>query len=151
MVFEGSTGKLTIDTPSSFTGVISGFTGDGTLAGSDQIDLKGINYNSSHFTESFDAADDTLFVSDGTHSATLHFNGTYQAANFKFTTDNSGGTIVYDPPVAGQRGCERGRQYAAGEQQRPWLRVQLCRQRSWTCRPATIRPAIPICSTARPS
>ena len=100
VVFEGSTGKLTIDTPSSFSGVISGFTGDGTLAGSDQIDLKGIDQKSASFTESFDAATDTLLVSDGTHSATLHFNGTYQAENFSFTTDNNGGTIVYDPPVA---------------------------------------------------
>ena len=100
VVFEGSTGKLTIDTPSSFSGVISGFTGDGTLAGSDQIDLKGIDQKSASFTESFDAATDTLLVSDGTHSATLHFNGTYQAENFSFTTDNNGGTIVYDPPVS---------------------------------------------------
>ena len=51
-------------------------------------------------TESFDAATDTLLVGDGTHSATLHFSGTYQAENFSFTTDNNGGTIVYDPPVA---------------------------------------------------
>ena len=99
VVFEGSTGKLTIDTPSSFSGVISGFTGDGTLAGSDQIDLKGIDHNSASFTESFNAANDTLFVSDGTHSTTLHFNGAYQAENFSFATDNNGGTIVYDPPV----------------------------------------------------
>ncbi|MDE2602079.1 MAG: VCBS domain-containing protein, partial [Bradyrhizobium sp.] len=99
VVFEGSTGKLTIDTPSSFTGVISGFTGDGTLAGSDQIDLKGIDHNSASFTESFNATNDTLFVSDGTHSTTLHFDGTYQAKNFSFITDNNGGTIVYDPPV----------------------------------------------------
>jgi len=99
VVFEGSTGKLTIDTPSSFTGVISGFTGDGTLAGSDQIDLKGIDHNLPSFTESFNAANDTLFVSDGTHSTTLHFTGAYQAQNFSFTTDNNGGTIVFDPPV----------------------------------------------------
>ncbi|MBU6462110.1 MAG: VCBS domain-containing protein [Bradyrhizobium sp.] len=100
VVFEGSTGKLTIDTPSSFSGVISGFTGDGTPAGSDQIDLKGIDHNSSSFTESFNAANDSLFVSDGAHSTTLYFNGVYQAQNFSFTTDNNGGTIVYDPPVA---------------------------------------------------
>ena len=106
VVFEGSTGKLTIDTPSSFNGVISGFTGDGTPAGSDQIDLKGIDRNSSHFTESFDAANDTLSVSDGTNSALLHFNGTYQAANFRFITDNSGGTIVYDPPVPANAASE---------------------------------------------
>jgi fibronectin-binding autotransporter adhesin len=99
VVFEGSTGKLTLDTPSSFTGTISGFAGDGTLSGSDQIDLKGIDYNSHSFSENFNAATDTLSVTDGTHSAVLHFNGAYQAANFSFTTDNSGGTIVYDPPV----------------------------------------------------
>jgi hypothetical protein len=99
VVFEGSTGKLTIDTPSSFTGVISGFTGDGTLAGSDQIDLKGINHNSASFTESYNATNDTLFVSDGTHSTTLHFTGAYQAENFSFVSDGNGGTIVYDPPV----------------------------------------------------
>jgi hypothetical protein len=63
--------------------------------------LKGINYQSSSFTESYDAKADTLTVSDGTHDATLHFNGTYQAANFSFASDGDGGTIVYDPPVSG--------------------------------------------------
>ncbi len=100
VTFEGSTGSLTLDHPASFSGTISGFTGDGTLAGSDQIDLKGIDYNSHSFSESFDAATDTLSVTDGTDSAVLHFTGTYQAANFSFTTDNNGGTIVYDPPVS---------------------------------------------------
>ncbi len=127
VVFEGSTGKLTIDTPSSFSGVISGFTGDGTLAGSDQIDLKGIDQTSASFTESFDAATDTLLVSDGTHSATLHFNGTYQAENFSFTTDNNGGTIVYDPPVAAGTTPGPNTTTQAVTCDRPRLRVQLCR------------------------
>ena len=35
----GSTGSLTLDHPANFTGTISGFTGDGTLSGSDQIDV----------------------------------------------------------------------------------------------------------------
>jgi fibronectin-binding autotransporter adhesin len=99
ITFQGSTGSLTLDHPANFTGVISGFTGDGTLSGSDHIDLKGINLNSGAFTESYNATNDTLSVSDGTNSAVLHFNGIYQAANFSFTTDGSGGTIVYDPPV----------------------------------------------------
>jgi len=98
-VFQGTTGSLVLDHPSSFTGLISGFTGDGTLAGSDQIDLKGVDYHASTFTESFNAATDTLSVSDGTDSATLHFSGNYVAANFSFATDGNGGTIVYDPPV----------------------------------------------------
>jgi hypothetical protein len=99
VTFDGSTGHLTLDAPSSFDGLITGFTGDGTLAGSDQIDLKGIDYHSSSFTESFDAATDTLSISDGTNSATLHFSGSYQAANFSFQSDDNGGTIVFDPPV----------------------------------------------------
>jgi fibronectin-binding autotransporter adhesin len=104
VTFHSSTGSLILDNPSGFTGVISGFTGDGTLAGSDQIDLKGIDYHSSSFTESYDAADDTLSVSDGVQDATLHLTGIYQAANFSFTTDGHGGTIVYDPPVPSSAG-----------------------------------------------
>jgi hypothetical protein len=100
VTFLSSTGRVTLDAPSKFDGVISGFTGDGTLAGSDQIDLKGINYHSSSFTEKYNATADTLTVSDGSNDATLHFDGTYQAANFSFASDGNGGTIVYDPPVS---------------------------------------------------
>jgi fibronectin-binding autotransporter adhesin len=106
VAFQGSTGSLILDAPTSFTGVISGFTGNGTLSGSDQIDLKGIDYNSRSFTESYDATHDTLSVSDGTNSTVLHLNGIYQAANFSFTTDGAGGTIVYDPPVANNPGAK---------------------------------------------
>src|SRR5665213_2426222 len=99
ITFQGSTGSLALDTPSSFHGTIAGFTGDGTLVGSDQIDLKGVDYHSGSFAESFSAATDTLSVSDGTEVAALHFIGSYVAANFSFATDGNGGTIVYDPPV----------------------------------------------------
>jgi VCBS repeat-containing protein len=100
VTFHGSTGMLTLDNSSTFTGLITEFSGNGTLAGSDQIDLKDINYNSSAFSESFNSASNTLSVSDGTNSATLHFNGSYASANFNFVSDGSDGTIVYDPPVS---------------------------------------------------
>ena len=47
-------------------------------------------------------ANGVLTVSDGTHTAQLQFNGSYQLANFKFADDGSPqhGTIVYDPPVS---------------------------------------------------
>jgi Concanavalin A-like lectin/glucanases superfamily/FecR protein/Cadherin-like len=106
VAFQGPTGSLILDAPASFAGEISGFTGNGTLSGSDHIDLKGINLNSGAFTESYNATTDTLSVSDGTNSALLHFNGIYQAANFSFTTDGAGGTIVYDPPVANNPGAK---------------------------------------------
>jgi VCBS repeat-containing protein len=94
-----TSGLLVLNAPTNFTGLISGFTGNGTLAGSDQIDLKAINYNSSSFSESYNSTDDTLSVSDGTNSTVLHFIGNYQAENFNFVADGNGGTIVYDPPV----------------------------------------------------
>ena len=100
VTFQGSTGMLVIDHPSSFVGIISGFTGLGTAATSDQIDLKGINHASGSFSETYDATANTLSVTDGTNVATLHFNGVYQQANFTAQSDGSGGTTIYDPPVS---------------------------------------------------
>jgi hypothetical protein len=90
IAFAASTGMLKLDQPSTFSAQIFGFTGDGTLAGSDQIDLKGINFNTVH--DGY--ANGVLTVTDGTHSATLNFQGTYVLANFKFAYDGNGGTIV---------------------------------------------------------
>jgi hypothetical protein len=95
VTFNSSTGTLILDGPSTFSGEIFNFTGNGSLSGSDQIDLKGINYNSVH--DSY--ANGVLTVTDGTDTAELNFNGSYTLANFKFASDGSGGTIVYDPPV----------------------------------------------------
>jgi hypothetical protein len=96
VTFQGSTGTLELDHSASFTGTISGFGGDGTLAGSDHIDLKDVSYSS---LEKPSFANGVLTVSDGTDTANLDFNGSYQLANFKLAPDGHGGTIVYDPPV----------------------------------------------------
>ena len=96
VTFAASTGQLKLDQPSSFTGEIFNFTGDGTLSGSDQIDLKGIDYNT--VQESY--ANGVLTVADGKgNSAKLNFSGSYTLANFSLASDGNGGTIVYDPPV----------------------------------------------------
>jgi hypothetical protein len=100
VTFISSTGTLKLDTPSTFTGQIFGFTGDGTLSGSDQIDLRGINYSAVH--SSYNNSTGILDVSDGTTTVNLKFAGTYSQANFKFADDGSGGTIVYDPPISSQ-------------------------------------------------
>jgi hypothetical protein len=98
ITFTSSTGMLKLDSLTAFTGVIDNFAGNGSLAGSDQIDLKGINFNSVHDSYS----NGVLTVTDGTNTTTLDFNGTYVLANFKFASDGGGGTIVYDPPVPAQ-------------------------------------------------
>ncbi len=95
VTFAASTGMLKLDAPSTFNGDIVDFSGNGTLAGSDQIDLPNINYNSANDTYS----NGVLTVTDGTNTDYLHFNGSYVLANFSFASDGGGGTIVYDPPV----------------------------------------------------
>jgi hypothetical protein len=99
VTFSSSTGMLKLDSPATFSGSINNFAGNGGLSGSDQIDLKGINFNSVQDSYS----NGVLTVTDGTHTAALDFNDSYTLANFKFASDGAGGTIVYDPPVpAGQ-------------------------------------------------
>ena len=118
VTFEGSTGMLRLDDAPAFSSEIFNFSGDGTLSGSDQIDLRDINFNSVH--DSYDNG--VLTVSDGADTATLDFNGSYVLANFSFANDGSGGTIVYDPPVSnantspapvGQTGGKGGEQAGA--------------------------------------
>jgi hypothetical protein len=95
VTFNSSTGTLILESPSTFSGKISNFTGNGSLSGSDQIDLTNINFNS--VKDSY--ANGVLTVTDGTNTDKLDFNGSYKLANFDFASDGSGGTIVYDPPV----------------------------------------------------
>ena len=99
--FDGTT--LTLETASTMHSQMIGFTGDGTLQGSDQIDLRGMNYNSIH--SGFDAAIGTLVVSDRSTTLYLQFLGHYSKDSFQFANDGSDGTLVYgssgQPPPPG--------------------------------------------------
>jgi Tryptophan-rich Synechocystis species C-terminal domain len=100
VTFISSTGTLKLDAPSTFSGEIFGFTGDGTLTGSDQIDLANLNFNNAIQSQStYNSSTGLLAVSNGTSTLDLSFFGNYSQANFKFANDGHGGTIVYDPPV----------------------------------------------------
>jgi hypothetical protein len=82
-----------------FSGQISGFTGTAPdIAHSDAIDLAGINYNSSAFSETYNASNSVLKVTDGTHTASLSF--TNFDGTFSFASDEHGGTLVTDPPAS---------------------------------------------------
>jgi len=95
--FASSTGTLRVDHSSTFTGKIFGFGGDGSVSGSDHIDLRDIKYGT--IKDSYNNG--TLTITDsGGHTARLGFSGSYSLGNFKFASDGSGGTIVYDPPVS---------------------------------------------------
>jgi len=46
---------------------------------------------------SFNAAKDILTVTDGSHTATLHFFGKYTIGNFHGSADGANGTLIVDP------------------------------------------------------
>jgi hypothetical protein len=96
VTFASTTGTLRLDHSSTFTGTIYNFTGNGTLYGSDKVDLRDVNFSSAKASY----ADGVLTVSDGSGDvAKLNFNGSYTLSDFKLASDHSGGTIIYDPPV----------------------------------------------------
>jgi hypothetical protein len=99
---NGVSGALVLDQSASFTGQITGFTGDGTIANSDTIDLKDINFATARetYAENDLGTGGVLTVGDGTNTAQLDFDGNYQLGNFKFASDDAGGTLVVDPPIA---------------------------------------------------
>ena len=72
-------------------------TGNGDPATSDKIDLRDISFAS--YTATY--SNQILTVSDGIDTAHIHFVGNYELANFHFSNDGFGGTLVTDPPVGG--------------------------------------------------
>ncbi len=95
--FDGMTLNLQ---PSTLSEQIIGFSGDGTLSGSDKIDLQGLHFSA--FQSSFDATSGTLSLSDGSTSTALHFLGRYSQDSFHFADDSNGGTLVVAASSAGR-------------------------------------------------
>jgi FecR protein len=100
---SGTTGTLVLHDSREFTGVITGFAGDGTLSNSDLIDLKDFAFSSlsnETYVENSDGAGGTLTLSDGTQTTHINFSGNYVLQNFSFSSDGAGGTLIIDPPVS---------------------------------------------------
>jgi hypothetical protein len=99
---SGVSGSLVVDDAKQFTGQIVGFNGDGSLANSDTIDLKDINFahlTTEIYSENASGTGGTLVLGDGTNTANMNFAGNYVMANFVFQSDNGNGTLIVDPPV----------------------------------------------------
>ncbi|MGO4643276.1 beta strand repeat-containing protein, partial [Mesorhizobium sp. 2RAF45] len=88
-------GTLRLDDSFDFSGSIAGITND------DKVDLGDIWYGtgtSAVYEANQDGRGGTLTVSDGTHDATLHIIGTYDADSFTVADDGTGRTVVgYHP------------------------------------------------------
>jgi hypothetical protein len=98
-VVFSSGGMLQVDSGGHLSGTISGFhLGD-------EIDLRGLAYNSSSSTVSWTQrtsganAIGTLTVKEGTQTQSFTLVGSYTTSNFSATSDGHGGTLVTDPPV----------------------------------------------------
>jgi hypothetical protein len=102
---SGTTGVLVLFDSLDFSGLIFGFAGDGTLANSDLIDLKDVNFGNvaTDSTTYVDKGDGTgmltLYSTDGVMLSSLTFVGDYQLENFTIESDGKGGTFIVDPPV----------------------------------------------------
>jgi hypothetical protein len=90
-----------LEQSASFTGQIVGFTGDGTAAHSDIIDLRGVDFAKAQesYAQANGSESGTLTVGDGQTAVHINFQGTYVSGNFVLANDGNGGTLVIDPPV----------------------------------------------------
>jgi FecR protein len=102
---SGNTGELVLDDSKDFSGAINGFTGDGTTANSDLIDVTDVNIadvamNKTTYTDHGNGTGTlTLYNASGQALDSINFDGNYQLANFTIENDGDGGTLIVDPPV----------------------------------------------------
>ncbi len=97
--FGGPTGVLILDHSSTFGGKIFNFTGNGSLSGSDKIDLRDIGFGpGTTVAYTGTSTGGMLTVSDAQHhTANVELAGNYTGSTFSLSSDGSGGTIVIDP------------------------------------------------------
>ena len=91
VTFSGTTaGTLVLESPSTFTGAVSGF------ASGDFIDLTDVNSSKASLTYKANSADTggTLTVTDGTHTAHITLVGIYTTSSFTHNSDGGGGTLI---------------------------------------------------------
>lgn len=84
--------QLVLDHSSRFSGTVAG------LGTGDTIDVTDIGFVAG--SSRYDQANHQLFVSDGTHTATIQLLGTYMASQFAFSSDGSGGTLITTQALA---------------------------------------------------
>jgi Ca2+-binding RTX toxin-like protein len=103
ITFAGTTGTLTLDHASQFTGKIYGLSGNGDPSSSDILDLKDISFGSAtRASYSGGTSGGVLTVSDAqNHIAHITLAGDYTHSTFNLSSDGNGGTLVIDPPIDG--------------------------------------------------
>jgi autotransporter-associated beta strand protein len=83
-----SASELILASPGQYTGVVNGY------AAGDVVDIRGVDFNSASFSETYNATTGMLMISDGTHSQHVHFGGSYDLGNFSASSDGVHGTDI---------------------------------------------------------
>jgi hypothetical protein len=85
-----ASGTLVVSHAAAFAGTISGFDGN------DHIFLADVSARSAslNYTANVDGSGGVLTISDSTHAANIVLQGQYDAAEFQFAADPTGGTAV---------------------------------------------------------
>ena len=99
VAFTGTTGKVVLDQPSTFTGSVTGFGAQNAI---DLINI-GLDANTTlGFSENKGGTGGTLTVMNGTRTAAVALLGNYIASSFATASDGHGGTLITDAPLPGQ-------------------------------------------------
>ncbi|MDQ2861893.1 MAG: hypothetical protein M3T55_14475, partial [Pseudomonadota bacterium] len=94
VAFIGTTGALELAKSQGYTGTISGFS----RAAGTFLDLADIGFvGSKEATYSGTSTGGVLTVTDGTHTAQIHFSGNYIDSTWIASSDGHGGTTIVDP------------------------------------------------------
>ncbi len=91
--FSPAIGGLVLARSQAYIGTVSGFS----TTGASSLDLRDIGFvGAGEASFSGTAADGTLTVTDGTHTAHIKLAGNYLSSTFTASSDGHGGTIVVD-------------------------------------------------------
>jgi hypothetical protein len=90
-----ATGTLELAMSQAYRGTITGFSGKG----SDFLDLDDITFTGAgEASFSGSKKSGVLTLSDGTHTARMHFAGNYMSSTFLATSDGNGGVLINATP-----------------------------------------------------
>jgi hypothetical protein len=93
----GSAGELVLGHSTTFAGTVADFSKIGTTS----IDLGDISFSTAVESYSGTTTSGILTVTDGTHTANIHFTGDYTGATWELSADGGGGTLVKQPSETG--------------------------------------------------
>ncbi len=92
---DTASGTLTLSHSAHFSGAVTGFDGN------DHIFLADISADTAtlKYTENADGNGGVLTIADGTHAANIALQGQYDALEFQFAANATGGTAITLVPL----------------------------------------------------